>query len=70
MSITLHGITSTIRSERGAVEDDMTVSTAANHFKALLICAGYMPQSVDECFNTEEQWFPDEDVENISEKTI
>ena len=74
MSITLHGVTSTIRDDRdnrtifipgivAEADGDLTVTAMASNFKKLLICAGYHPKCVDECFNTDDPWFIDEDVD-------
>jgi Tat protein secretion system quality control protein TatD with DNase activity len=48
-------------------DDDSTdVHTMAEHFKGLLVSAGYHPCNVDSIINTDYQWFTDEEIaENL-----
>tara|TARA_B100002019_G_C21195395_1_gene561119 strand:- start:132 stop:323 length:192 start_codon:yes stop_codon:yes gene_type:complete len=55
LSLTLHGKTYSVESEDQF--DGQEVSELVEQFKGLLVNAGYHPESVDQYFNTEYQWF-------------
>lgn len=65
LSLTLHGKTYSVESENEL--DGEQVSEMIEHFKGLLVNAGYHPHNVDEYFNTEYQWFDDKEttLENL-----
>jgi Tat protein secretion system quality control protein TatD with DNase activity len=55
LSLILHGKTYSVESEDQF--DGQEVSELVEQFKGLLVNAGYHPESVDQYFNTEYQWF-------------
>ena len=55
LSLTLHGKTYSVESDDQF--DGQEVSELVEQFKGLLVNAGYHPESVDQHFNTEYQWF-------------
>jgi len=59
LSLTLHGKTYSVESDEQF--DGTQVSELVEQFKGLLVNAGYHPHNVDELFNTEYQWFNNED---------
>ena len=59
LSLTLHGKTYSVESDDQF--DGQEVSELVEQFKGLLVNAGYHPESVDQYFNTEYQWFDNED---------
>ena len=59
LSIVLHGKTYSVESDDQF--DGQEVSELVEQFKGLLVNAGYHPESVDQYFNTEYQWFDNED---------
>ena len=59
LSLTLHGKTYSVESDDQF--DGQEVSELVEQFKGLLVNAGYHPSNVDELFNTEYQWFNNED---------
>jgi len=66
ISITLHGKTYSIEEENNLHGDH--IEEMVEHFKGLLVSAGYHPNSVDQCFNTEYQWFNEVDDVGVLEK--
>ena len=42
--------------------DDINVEGMADIFKGLLVSMGYHPSNVDELFNTEYEWFPEDEL--------
>lgn len=64
LSIVLHGKTYSVESEDQF--DGQEVSELVEQFKGLLVNAGYHPESVDQYFNTEYQWFEEESEEEKS----
>jgi Tat protein secretion system quality control protein TatD with DNase activity len=58
ISITLNNKTHSVESEDQF--DGQEVQEMVEQFKGLLVSAGYHPESVDEHFNTEYQWFFEE----------
>jgi len=60
LSITLHGKTYSVESQDDEFEGEH-ISEVIEHFKGLLVNAGYHPSNVDEYFNTEYQWFNNEE---------
>jgi Tat protein secretion system quality control protein TatD with DNase activity len=58
ISITLHNKTHSVESEDQF--DGQEIQEVVEQFKGLLVSAGYHPESVDIYFNTEYQWFPEE----------
>lgn len=68
LSLTLHGKVYSVESENGNQLDDCEqVSEVVEQFKGLLVNAGYHPSNVDELFNTEYQWFNNDEatLENV-----
>tara|TARA_Y100000356_G_scaffold126221_1_gene123893 strand:+ start:269 stop:499 length:231 start_codon:yes stop_codon:yes gene_type:complete len=61
LSLTLHGKTYSVESEDQF--DGQEVSELVEQFKGLLVNAGYHPSNVDELFNTEYQWFTQEEID-------
>ena len=62
LSLTLHGKVYSVESENeNQLEDCEQVSEVVEQFKGLLVNAGYHPSNVDELFNTEYQWFSQEE---------
>ena len=62
LSLTLHGKVYSVESENGdQLGDCEQVSEVVEQFKGLLVNAGYHPSNVDELFNTEYQWFTQEE---------
>ena len=59
LSLTLHGKTYSVESDDQF--DGQEVSELVEQFKGLLVNAGYHPSNVDELFNTEYQWFDNEE---------
>ena len=55
LSITLNNKTYSVESDEQF--DGTQVSELVEQFKGLLVNAGYHPESVDQYFNTEYQWF-------------
>lgn len=55
LSLTLHEKTYSVESDEQF--DGTQVSELVEQFKGLLVNAGYHPESVDQYFNTEYQWF-------------
>jgi len=64
LSLTLHGKTYSVESE-GELEGEH-ISEMVEHFKGLLVNAGYHPHNVDEYFNTEYQWFNNEHEKSLT----
>lgn len=44
-----------------AQDDAEHIDRVIDMFKGLLVQTGYHPNTVDDSFNTEQRWFPDED---------
>jgi hypothetical protein len=61
LSIVLHGKTYSVESDDQF--DGQEVSELVEQFKGLLVNAGYHPESVDQYFNTEYQWFTQEEID-------
>ena len=61
LSLTLHGKTYSVESDDQF--DGQEVSELVEQFKGLLVNAGYHPSNVDELFNTEYQWFTQEEID-------
>ena len=57
ISITIDGKTHSVECEA----DDHNIEEVAERFKGLLVSAGFHPNSVDAVFNTEYQWFTEEE---------
>ena len=55
----MHGKTYSVESDEQF--DGTQVSELVEEFKGLLVNAGYHPNNVDELFNTEYQWFNNEE---------
>lgn len=46
--------------------DSVSLDEAVEMFRGLLVCAGFHPSNVDDMFNTEYQWFTEEErVDNL-----
>jgi len=61
LSLILHGKTYSVESDDQF--DGQEVSELVEQFKGLLVNAGYHPSNVDELFNTEYQWFTQEEID-------
>jgi len=61
LSLTLHNKTYSVESEESF--DSSNVYDLAEHFKGLLVNAGFHPSNVDSIFNLDYQWFTDEENE-------
>ena len=59
LSLTLHGKIYSVESDDQF--DGQEVSELAEHFKGLLVNAGYHHESVDQYFNTDYQWFTEKE---------
>jgi Tat protein secretion system quality control protein TatD with DNase activity len=59
LSLTLHNKTYSVESDESF--DGTNVTELAEQFKGLLVNAGFHPSNVDEVFNTEYQWFTEEE---------
>ena len=59
LSLTLHN--KTYRVESDEAFDGTNATELAEQFKGLLVNAGFHPSNVDELFNTEYQWFTEEE---------
>lgn len=57
LSITLHEKTYSIESN----EDDSNLNEIGEQLKGLLVNAGFHPSNVDDLFNTDYQWFTEEE---------
>ena len=44
-------------------DEDVDAESLADMFKGLMINMGYHPSNVDELFNTEYQWFTQEEID-------
>ena len=43
-------------------DEDVDAEGLADMFKGLMVSMGFHPQNVDELFNTEYEWFPEEEL--------
>jgi len=59
LSLTLHNKTYSVESDEAF--DGTNVTELTEQFKGLLVNAGFHPSNVDELFNTEYQWFTEEE---------
>ena len=59
LSLTIHDKTFSVESDEGY--DGSNLEELAQQFKGLLIGAGFHPSNVDDMFNTEYQWFTQEE---------
>ena len=57
LSLTLHQKTYSIESD----EDHLNLNEIGEQFKGLLVNAGFHPSNVDDLFNTDYQWFTEEE---------
>ena len=60
MKITINNYNKTYSTE---TDEDVDAESLADMFKGLMISMGYHPRNVDVLFNTEYQWFTQEDDE-------
>jgi hypothetical protein len=58
LSLTIHNKTYSVETEGSCY--DVNIDEVAEQFKGLLVGAGFHPSNVDEMFNTNYQWFTDE----------
>jgi len=64
LSLTLNNKTYSVESDEGY--DGSDVYELAEHFKGLLVSAGFHPSNVDSIFDIDYAWFTDEEqVENL-----
>lgn len=61
LSLTLHNKTYSVESDDSF--DGSDVYDLAEHFKGLLVSAGFHPSNVDSIFDLNYQWFTDEENE-------
>lgn len=59
LSLTIHDKTYSVESDEGY--DGSNLNELAEQFKGLLVGAGFHPSNVDDMFNTEYQWFTQEE---------
>lgn len=59
ISLTINQKTYSIETDEGY--DGSDLNTIAEEFKGLLVNAGFHPSNVDNLFNTEYQWFTEEE---------
>ena len=59
LSLTIHNKTFSVESDESY--DGSNVNDLAEQFKGLLVSAGFHPSNVDEMFNTDYQWFTQEE---------
>lgn len=59
LSLTIHNKTFSVESEEQF--DGSNINELAEQFKGLLVSAGFHPSNVDDMFNTEYQWFSQEE---------
>ncbi len=59
LSLTIHDKTFSIESNEGY--DGSNLDELTEQFKGLLVSAGFHPSNVDDMFNTEYQWFTEEE---------
>lgn len=43
-------------------DDDVGAENLADIFKGLMVTMGFHPKNVDELFNTEYEWFPEDEL--------
>ena len=61
ISITTNNKVYSVEDELGF--DCVGIDEAVEMFRGLLVCAGFHPSNVDDMFNTDYQWFNEEDDE-------
>jgi len=59
LSLTIHNKTHSVESDEGY--DGSNLNELVEQFKGLLVGAGFHPSNVDDMFNTEYQWFTQEE---------
>ena len=59
LSLTLHNKTYSVESEEQF--DGTNLNELVEQFKGLLVCAGFHPTNADDMFNTDHQWFTEEE---------
>ena len=59
LSLTLHEKTYSVESDESF--DGTNLNELVEQFKGLLVNAGFHPSNVDDMFNTEYQWFTEEE---------
>jgi len=59
LSLTIHNKTFSVESEEQF--DGSNINELAEQFKGLLVSAGFHPSNVDDMFNTDYQWFTEEE---------
>lgn len=59
LSLTIHNKTFSVESDESY--DGSNLNDLAEQFKGLLVGAGFHPSNVDEMFNTDYQWFTEEE---------
>lgn len=57
LALTIHGKIYSIESD----EDHLNLNEIGEQFKGLLVNAGFHPSNVDDLFNTDYQWFTEEE---------
>ena len=62
ISLTLDGKIHSVECESQVWSDTLNVEEVAERFKGLLVSAGFHPSNVDAIFNTEYQWFTEEEI--------
>ena len=59
ISITTNNKVYSVEDELGF--DSVSIDESVEMFRGLLVCAGFHPSNVDDMFNTEYQWFTEEE---------
>ena len=62
LSLTLHGKIYSVESDESF--DGTNLSDLVEQFKGLAVSAGFHPSNVDDMFNTDYQWFTEEERNN------
>ena len=65
LSLTLHGKTYSIESDDQY--DGQEIHELIDGFRGLLVNAGFHPSSIDDHFDIENKWFPDQDKNKYNE---
>ena len=52
-------------------DEDVDAESLADMFKGLMVSMGFHPKNVDQLFNTEFEWFPEEELKtNFDQKKV
>ena len=66
ININTYGKTYSVESD-----EDVDAESLADMFKGLMVSMGFHPKNVDQLFNTEFEWFPEEELKtNFDQKKV